>query len=622
VASRIRQKMYELRSPRPHATRLASLLISVVINLLAFGLSFSQGLSDYLGESSKEVFKQARELYGEGEYEPALERFEYLLATFLTDRHYTGFMIMASRCRLRLGKYDSAERGLKGLLEQFPQSSYRGVAYILLGDIAFLRGEPLESTLNYLRGFELAERKSDRDRARQSFLPLLEKHLTLEELERLSWQHRGKLLGEVFFHKGRRESEAGQSRRAIRSLERFLVLSPGDVKGPEAEKLLEVARKTVTTHLVVGVLAPLSGAFADYGNSMVRGIKLALADKSNPELGQVELAIEDTKGEAVAAALAMRAFVQEDEVAAIIGPLRSETAVGAAVNADCHRFPVITPTASEAGIAGLSDYVYQLSPSSESMARGLASYAVRSLKVKEFATLVPNDSHGPKVSTAFKEEVEKSGGKVLKELYYAPGQTDFKEPLGQIREILIDKTKTMWETGELDSSIFFDDKGDTLPPEEWPVYLGGLFILGYPEDLNLIAPQVAFSIIKTQLLGLEGFSDPEALRPSRDYVQDAVFCCHFIEDQDDSRWFSFSKSYKEKYGESPDWVAALSYDCATLLLKAFASGAVIPEKVNEYLKKTSACSGVTGEIKFDKSTGENQAMGIYRIQGNSWQKLK
>ncbi|KPJ51070.1 MAG: hypothetical protein AMJ41_00395 [candidate division Zixibacteria bacterium DG_27] len=614
--------MYELRSPRFHSRKSTPVFISIVISLLVFNLCLSQGVSDFLGGSPKEVFKRAVKLYDQGEYQSALEGFDYLLATFPTDKHYTGFMIMASKCRLRLGKYDSAERGLKALLEQFPQSSYRGVAYILLGDIAFLRGRPLESTLHYLRGFELAERKSDRERARQSFLPLLEEYLTLEELERLSWQHRGPLLGEVFFHKGRRELEAGQPRRALRSLERFLALSPGDVKGPQAEKLLEVARKTVSTHLVMGVLAPLSGAFADYGNSMVRGIRLALADESNPELEGVELAIEDTRGEAVAAALAVRGLVEEDEVAAIIGPLRSETAVGAAVNADCYRFPLITPTASEAGISALSDYVYQLSPSSESMARELASYALRSLMIKEFATLVPDDSHGPKVSIVFKEEVEKSGGKVLKDLYYAPGQTDFKEPLGQIREMLIDKTKTMWETGELDSSIFFDDKGDTLPPEEWPVYLGGVFIVGYPEDINLIAPQVAFSIIKTQLLGLEGFSDLEALRPSRNYVQDAVFCCHFIEDENDSRWFSFSKKYRQEYGESPDWVATLSYDCAKLLLKAFASGAVVPEKVNEYLKKTSSYSGVTGKIRFDKTTGENQGMGIYRIQGNSCQKLK
>jgi branched-chain amino acid transport system substrate-binding protein len=614
--------MYELRSSRIHSHRFISLLISVVINFLAFDLCFSQSPPDYLGESSKKVFQEAVELYGRGEYEPALKRFEYLLSSFPTDKHYTGFLIMASRCRLHLGEYDSAERGLKELLEQFPQSSYRGVAHILLGDIAFLRGKPSESAQDYLQGFELAEKKSDRERARQSLLPLLEKYLTLEELETLSWQYRGELLGEVFFYKGRRELEAGQSRQAIRSLERFLALSPEDVKGPQAEKLLEVARKMASTRVVVGVLAPLSGAFADYGNRMLRGIRLALADRSNPELGQVELAIKDTKGEAVAAALATRELIEEEEVAAIIGPLRSESAVGAAVAAGCYRFPLLCPTASEAGLSTLSDYVYQLSPSSESMARELASYALGSLKIKEFATLVPNDSHGPKVSTAFKEEVERSGGKVLKELYYTRGQTDFKEPLGQIREILLGRTRTMWENGELHRSILFDEKGNALPPEEWPVYLGGFFVVGYPEDLNLIAPQVAFSIIKTQLLGLEGFSDPEALRPSRDYVQDAVFCCHFIEDSNDSRWLSFSKSYQEKYGESPDWVAALSYDSAKLLLQAFASGAVIPEQVNEYLKKTSGYSGVTGKIRFDETTGENQAMGIYRIQGNSWQKLK
>jgi len=142
---------------------------------------------------------------------------------------------------------------------------------MLLGEIAFLKGAPLESTLNYLRGFESAEKKDDRERARQSLLPLLEKHLTPEEMERLSREYRGEFLGEIFFHKGKRESEAGQFRGAVRSLERFLALSPGDPKRSQALELLEEARRTVSTRLVLGVLSPLSGPFADYGNSMVRG---------------------------------------------------------------------------------------------------------------------------------------------------------------------------------------------------------------------------------------------------------------------------------------------------------------------------------------------------------------
>lgn len=614
--------MYVLRLPRPHLSSFIPILVFLTLGLTASHPCFGGESLDYLGESSDKVFEQGVQHYDGGEYQAALERFEYLLKSFPTDKHYTGFLIMASRCQVKLGRYEAAERGLSELLETFPQSSYRGAAYILLGDIAFLRGEPVESTRNYLRGYESAENHRHRERARGSFLPLLERHLTLPELERLSQQYRGQLLGEVFFYKGKREWEAGQSRRAINSLERFLVLSPGDAKRSEALKILDRARETASTRVVLGVLAPLSGAFADYGESMVRGIKLAVAEKSNPEVGQIELAIKDTRGEPVSAALAMGELVGDEEVVAIIGPLRSESAVGATVSADCHRLPIITPTASEAGISGLSDFAYQLSPSSETMARELASYASGSLKIRQFATLAPNDSHGPRVSEFFAEEMKRGEGELLKSFYYVPGQTDFKGPLGEIREMLLDKTKTMWENEELDSALFFDDKGDTLPPEKWPVYLEGLFVLGYADDLNLIAPQVAFSIIKTQLLGLEGFSDLEALKPSKDYIQGAVFCCHFVEEEENSRWVSFSKKYRDRFGEAPNWVAALSYDCAKVLLKACEAGALVPEKVNDHLKKSSKYDGVTGTIRFDKTTGENQGVGIYRIEGSALKRLK
>jgi ABC-type branched-subunit amino acid transport system substrate-binding protein len=614
--------MYVLRIPRTHPSSFIAALILFTLSLTVSHLCLGGEALDYLGESSDKVFDQAVQYYEAGECQPALERFEYLLKTFPTDKHYTGFLMMTSRCQVKLGRYEAAERGLSELLESFPQSSYRGAAYIMLGDIAFVKGEPLESVRNYLRGYESAGTDQHRERARRSFLPLLERHLTLPELEQLSQQYRGELLGEVFFHKGRRESEAGQSRRAINSLERFLVLSPGDQKRSEALKILDKARETASTRVALGVLAPLSGAFADYGESMVRGIKLAVAEKSNPEVGQIELTVKDTKGEPVSAALAMGELAGDEEVVAIIGPLRSESAVGATVSADCHRLPIITPTASEAGISGLSDFAYQLSPSSETMARELASYASGSLKIKQFATLAPNDSHGPRVSEVFAEEMKRGGGELLRSFYYAPGQTDFKGPLGEIRDTLLAKTKTMWENEELDSALFFDDKGDTLPPEKWPVYLDGLFVLGYADDMNLIAPQVAFSIIKTRLLGLEGFSDIEALKPSKDYVQGAVFCCHFIEDEENARWVFFSKKYREKFGETPDWVAALSYDCAKVILKACQSGALVPEKVNDYLKRSSKSEGVTGDIRFEKTTGENQGVGIYRIEGSALKRLK
>jgi ABC-type branched-subunit amino acid transport system substrate-binding protein len=95
--------------------------------------------------------------------------------------------------------------------------------------------------------------------------------------------------------------------------------------------------------------------------------------------------------------------------------------------------PVFSPTASESGIAGLSDFMFQLSPDVDIIASKLALYAMNQMKMDTFAILAPLDDKGMGLAEAFKKTVEESGGHILIEEYYYPESDSYKEQFMRIR---------------------------------------------------------------------------------------------------------------------------------------------------------------------------------------------
>jgi branched-chain amino acid transport system substrate-binding protein len=91
----------------------------------------------------------------------------------------------------------------------------------------------------------------------------------------------------------------------------------------------------------IGVLAPLSGAFAGIGEDNVLGVRLALEEVNYTIAGRpVELFIEDTQIEPDVAIEKARALVNRDNVHFIVGPLSGSTSL--AVKEAAFEWPDVT----------------------------------------------------------------------------------------------------------------------------------------------------------------------------------------------------------------------------------------------------------------------------------------
>jgi len=353
---------------------------------------------------------------------------------------------------------------------------------------------------------------------------------------------------------------------------------------------------------------------------MVEGARLAMKYLGDDTM-KLELIVKDTQGDPVKAAK-IAARLAREEPLAVVGPLRSESSVGAAVVLNEENIPMITPTASESGIASLGANIFQISPAIDRLGQAMASYAVNELGITEFAVISPDDAGGLAVSRAFIQTVYRLGGEVVSTSYYRPGETDFKQQIRPLREFLLMKTEEELVAGEIDSAAFIDDeKIDPEYPdsivlidrEEWPVSLGGLFLPGYPDELELLIPQVRYHIIRPQFLGADGWDSEELIREVNRYVGNAVFATDFHAGSDEVNWVEFANVFSSEFNHPPDKVAALTFDAVALVFSGLRHGITDPEELREYLSGIEKYQGVSCMITFKGTGRANDEIRIYSI---------
>jgi len=587
--------------------------------LISVSVSFSQMLTG----SPREALYQALDIYSLGRYDEAYERFKYLSEIYSFEEHHTIFKFMSIKSLYKAGHLDLAKDGFERFIKDYPSSDYIGAANLYLGHISYLEGKLLESAICYIKAIDFSGKSEAADIASANLKQMLSEELTVDDLIYIIDNYpSSEFAGEILYNLGKRHYNDKRYKRAAKVFEKYLTnYSPGNHTA-EVKQLYAKARDKGFNKIIIGVLAPLSGSYADYGKEMVNGIKLAFENGSKIDNKEIELMIKDTQGSPVQATKAMKTLALE-EPTVVIGPLRSESAVSAAIVANFNGIPLITPTASEQGIADLGENVFQISPPAEKIATSLAVYAVNDLGIKEFGIIAPGDFNGRQVARAFRQEVYQLGGEVIASAFYEPGATDFSNQVKPLREQLLMKTEEQLAMELIDSTEYYnEEKEQWLEQKDWRVYLGGLFLPGYPRELSLLVPQIRYHIISTQYLGLDGWDSSELAKEIIRYVDGSIFATDYHPGAKSNTWDDFYVHYREKYNSEPGRVAALSYDAAELVKTALQKGILTADDISVFLNNVEDYQGVSCTINFKSTSHANDAVSIFRIGKESLTRLR
>jgi branched-chain amino acid transport system substrate-binding protein len=210
-----------------------------------------------------------------------------------------------------------------------------------------------------------------------------------------------------------------------------LSLVSAEKKGAEKEEEQKAAFEGEVT---IGGLLPLSGDLAVYGQTVQKGISLAvkqLNEAGGPLGMELKVVFRDTQTDPTALRDSTEKLVNVDKVPAIVGPMiRSDVATP--VTSPNH-VVIISPSNTPTWVTTLDDddYTFRTTASDAIQGKVLGQLAWER-GYKKASILYINDPYGGGLAESTKQWFEKSGGKVLGMAAYDPGSVAYKMQLKEL----------------------------------------------------------------------------------------------------------------------------------------------------------------------------------------------
>ncbi len=348
----------------------------------------------------------------------------------------------------------------------------------------------------------------------------------------------------------------------------------------------------------IGVMVPLKGPNAVYGDMVIRGLNMALSDwrAAHPE-EKVTLDVKDAGLDPDTATASYNALVGEDGVLAIVGPLGYQANRTVMPLADRQGVPLLSFTQKEAGGATNHTFVLHAFIDSHDLVDTLVRYCRTKLRFKRFACLYPDDRYGQKLAKIFAETVEKNGGQMMASASYMEKSTDFTAPLHQLMEI----AKKNAPLSDIEGTPF-----------------DALFIPDEVSVVSLIAPQLPYNnIVGVTLLGTNLWSENSLARAGGVYVDRAMFATAFYPQSDNPKVQAFEKEYQGLYSSTPSYLEAQAYDALTMLLEARSAEGGVSNRnklFNNLIERAKDFNGVTGKYTIGPGGDLERQYSIFQVR--------
>ncbi len=520
---------------------LACLLAASTLGLVAPPApAGSRGLSPAAEAAARRDEAAILDAYARGETERARSLSLALLADSPQFQAAPALTRRLAESYMEEARWALALEQLGRLLADYPESAERWPGIVLKARALSASGRQLEAAIGLDRALDGWREETWRPRAEALLADLLGSELSAAELQLFLERRPG----------SQRQGLARQALLRLEAAERQAAPSAGAPATTAAAAAASVPGR-------VGVLAPLSGRYAVYGEAFLEGARLALS-RYNAERGTDFRLIEaDTQGEPVRAALAARQLIQEAQVSALLGEVLSNPTVAAAVEANARGVPLLSPAATAEDIHLVGEWIFQNLISSDAQALALARVAITELLGARLAVLYPKQGDGEQLAHLFEETIDALGGEIVASAAYEVGATDFGDVLDELR---------------------------IAQPEL-------LFLTGEVEQLVLLVPQLAFYGIDAQLLGNDAWNSRRLARQGGAGLEGAVFPSDVLLKRDRLLYRDFQRLYDVRFESGVSPVAARGFLGMTLLLEVLGESDRTPAGIRDALAERTAARG-------------------------------
>src|SRR5439155_10743099 len=392
-------------------------------------------------------------------------------------------------------------------------------------------------------------------------------------------------------------------RRAMRTLRIFAAAAGGMALvasacggGPAAQPPSGSASGAITQEVKVGVAISLTGAANVYGPSQQNGVNLA-AEQINA-IGRpftVRLVIEDDASTAAQSITVFKKFIDQDKVAAILGPTLSGSAAGAHPVAQAAQIPTIAISNTGIGIVGKCDYgpcdyIFRASLGEETALPETVKAAKAALNLKKVVLLyAQDDKFSADDATIFEKALGAEGIQITKKVAFSKNDVDFAGTVGQV-------------------------KGDN--PDA--IVVGAL-----AGPATKILQEIAKQMPGKKMLCGNGCNTPAIISGAGAAAEATIVGTAWDPSSDTASYFV--NSYKAKYGKDPDQFAAQAYTALHVLANALDTSKV---NANDHAALKRALEGiknaktVLGAFSFTADHDVSQPVYVMTVKGNAFVPFK
>lgn len=336
-------------------------------------------------------------------------------------------------------------------------------------------------------------------------------------------------------------------------------------------------RESKNETLKIGVILPLTGPAAVWGESIKNGIILAQKDLENQNI-KVDLIYEDGEASPSKSVSAFNKLVNVDKVDVVLSALSGPT-VPLVDLAEEKSVPLIGIGLANEEFASSSKYSYRVYSKNSDYAEKIISY-VENNNYKKVGILIRADEYGESLSKIIRPQLEKKEIFVFEEKIL-PTDTDYRT---QIQKLKSEEVETIIFTG--------------ITPQELSNFISQKQSLFKESDLFVAGLQLSISSVRKELgssiEGVQTFFFPEAINNQE-----------------------FDKKYFELFKQEPIFAANFGYDAlifTALPIKNKYNYGSIQEGLQKVVNNLVEMDGVSGKIIINKEGEVNTKLSVAKIK--------
>lgn len=334
--------------------------------------------------------------------------------------------------------------------------------------------------------------------------------------------------------------------------------------------LIVTQTKKEPKEIKVGVVLPLTGSAAVWGENAKMGLEIAL-EEVNGEGGvkgkKVKLIFEDSQSDPAKAVSSLQKLISTDNVQVVIGDIASSSVLAMAPIAEKSKVVLLSPGASNPEISKAGEYIFRNWQSDASRGELDAKFAYEGLGYRKMAVLYVNNAYGSGLKTVFEQSFQKMGGKILATESFEQGATDMRSQLNKI---------------------------NSRNPD-------AIYMPGYPPEMAIVLRQSKEMGIKKQYLSVQAFDDPKILQTAKDAANAVIFSVPKPPDPSNPVVNNFIRSYKERFKREPGVCSDTGYDALKIIVWAMNQAGVSGPEIQKQLLMVKDFPGAAGLTTFDQN---------------------